>query len=100
MRKTVARVASLLLALAAMLAFGDSMHAPSSATGHASSIAGARGADDVHAIVAIPARAADWATTQLRGPQGNDKFVATLLAGALLVVALVWRRAMSLAILE
>jgi hypothetical protein len=102
MRKTVARpvarrrveiAALLLLAFAAVFAFGDSVRASNAATGTTSSAVGAQLVDDVHAIAAIPGRTADWATTHPRGAPGNDRLVAVLLGGALLVIALVWRRA-------
>src|SRR4051812_49835686 len=97
MRKTVARVALVLLAFATLFGFGDVVRASSATTDHTPAAFGTRVIDDVHAIAAIPARRADWATTQQPGPHGADKLIAVLLAGALLVVGSAWRRASSTA---
>jgi hypothetical protein len=92
-RLYLATGALLLLALAATLAFGNALHRPSATPGHASATAGARLGDDAHAISAAPARSADWAVGHPRGPQGNDRLVAVVLAATLLLVAQAWRRA-------
>jgi hypothetical protein len=92
----MARVALVVLAFAALFAFGDAVRASSASTDQRSSAVVAR-VVDARAVAAIPARSADWATTQQRGPQGNDQLVAVLLAGALLVVTSAWRRASSAA---
>lgn len=93
MRKTVARVALVLLVLSATLAFGDAVRAPGPSTSHSSTATSARIGDDVHAMAAMPARSVEWASNQQRGPQGNDRLVAVLLAVAVSVVAQAWRRA-------
>ncbi len=92
-RRSLATGALLLLALAATWALGTAVPGPSAVRGHASATAGARLGDDAHAIAAAPARSADWAVGQPRGPQGNDRLVAVLLAAAMLLVAQAWRRA-------
>jgi hypothetical protein len=91
--RRLATGALLLLALAATLAFGTALQGPNATRGQASATAGARLGDDAHAIAAAPGRSADWAVGQPRGPQGDDRLVAVVLAAALLLVAQAWRRA-------
>ena len=77
MRKAVALVALLVLASAATLASGAVVRAPGATTGHAAAALG-RVAHDVHAVVTLPERGADWATTQSRGPHANDALLDVL----------------------
>jgi hypothetical protein len=81
------------LALAATLAFGNAERTPGAKTDRSTAAIGARLGDHAHAIAAAPARSAEWALGQERGPQGNDRLIGILLAAATLLVALAWRRA-------
>jgi hypothetical protein len=92
MPKTVARVALVLLALSATLAFGEGVAAPGAGSSHSAAAVATRFRDDVHAIATAPVRAADWAIGQGRGSDGGERLVAVLLAAVMLLVAQAWRR--------
>jgi hypothetical protein len=92
MPRTVARVALVLLALSAGLAFGGGVAAPDARSTHSSAAVATQFRDDVHAIAAAPARAADWAVGHGRGSDAGERLGALLLGAVLLLVARAWRR--------
>jgi hypothetical protein len=91
MRKSVARAALLLLALAALVTF-VAPHAPGGVRVREAAAFGARAADDVHTLVAVPVRAAEWLTGEPRHASGTDGLAAALLLSSVLVAATGWRR--------
>jgi hypothetical protein len=92
-RRALASTTLLLLAIAATLAFGETVAASRAAgTGSATATGHAR-RDDVHVVAAAPLRAAEWAIGQQRGPQSTDHLVAVLVAAAVLLLAQGRRRA-------
>lgn len=92
MRKPVARAALLLLTLAALVTFVDAPHAPGGVRVRGPAAFGARAADDVHTLVAVPVRASEWLTGEPRHASGTDGFAAALLLSTVLVAATGWRR--------
>jgi hypothetical protein len=95
MQRTAARVALVLLALSATLAFGGASGQPSvRANADASDASGAStagGRDRALAVASAPTSGPEWAAPS-RGPSGGDRSIAILLAVAALVVGRRWRR--------